>query len=113
MPNLARIGFPIAEVGPDGDGAILEHRVDLIGHDAVLRGRPGGAVEPAEVRMRFAARCGAAEAARRVTEEVEGLYLCGPSGGGGVACRTREVVATASGLLPSSRVPTTFEMEEA
>lgn len=97
----------------DVNGAILEHRIDLIGFDAVSDGPPQGAYEPSEVRMRFAARCETGGAARRVTEEVEGLYLCGPSGGGGVACRTREVVAIASSLLPSPDVPTTFEIEEA
>ena len=97
----------------DVNGAILEHRIDLIGYDAVSVEPPEGAGEPTEVRMRFAARCETSEAAQRVTEEVEGLYLCGPSGGGGVACRTREVIAIASGLIASSDVSTTFEIEEA
>ena len=62
--------------------------------------------------MRFAARCRTPEAAQRVAEEVEGPYLCGPSGGGGVACRTREVVAIASGTLPAHAVRATFELME-
>ena len=96
----------------DVNGDVLEHRSDLIGYDAVSGLAADGAPDPPEIRMRFAARCRTETAARRIAEEVEGLYLCGPSGGGGVACRTREVVAIASGILPASAVRATFELME-
>ena len=94
----------------DLGGDITETRGELIGHDSVLGALAEAAPEPREVRMRFAARCRSEDVALRVAEEVEGLYLSGPSGGGGVECRTREIVAIASGLLPASRVSTDFEM---
>lgn len=62
--------------------------------------------------MRFAARCDSAKTARRVSEEVEGLYLAGPAGGGGVSGSQREVLAIASTLLPAEEVETLVEMEE-
>lgn len=68
--------------------------------------------EPCEVRMRFAARCTSAEDARRVGEEVESLYLCGPAGGGGVTRQLRQVIAMASTLIPADQVTTRVDMVE-
>ena len=45
--------------------------------------RPAGA-EPAEVRVRVAARCRTAEMAAAIANEVETLYTNGPAAGGGV-----------------------------
>lgn len=101
-----------ARLAPHG-GEIDEHRGELIGYDsvsgAVTRDRP----EPPEIRMRYAARCRTRDTAARVAEEVEGLYLCGPSGGGGVTGRIREVIGIASGLLPAALVSQSFHMVEA
>jgi hypothetical protein len=62
--------------------------------------------------MRFAARCDSVETARRVSEEVEGLYLAGPAGGGGVSGSQREILAIASTLIPAESVKTVVEMKE-
>lgn len=80
---------------------IDEDRGDLVGYDAVSGPAGAEVPEPPEIRMRYAARCRSEEAARQVAEEVEALYLCGPSGGGGVSCRAREVIGVASGLMPA------------
>lgn len=92
-------------------GAITEARAELIGVNSVWTGGSGGA-RASEVRMRYAARCQDIETARRIGEEVEGLYLAGPAGGGGATKQVREVLAIASTLMPAAEVPTTFEMEE-
>ncbi|MEQ8895967.1 MAG: acyclic terpene utilization AtuA family protein [Roseovarius sp.] len=95
------------------NGEIDEHRGELIGYDSVVgpTGRDGP--EPPEIRMRYAARCRTRDTAARVAEEVEGLYLCGPSGGGGVTGRIREVIGIASGLMPSGSVSQSFQLIEA
>ncbi len=95
------------------NGEIVEHRGELIGWDAVAGPAPRGTPEPPEVRMRYAARCRSRDTAAIVAEEVEGLYLCGPSGGGGATGRVREVVGIASGLLPAGLVETSFTLSEA
>src|SRR3546814_17704054 len=46
--------------------------------------RRGSAAEPAEVRLRVAARSADRAVADRVGREVLALYCCGPAGGGGV-----------------------------
>ena len=72
----------------------------------------GGTAEPGEVRLRVAARCADQEAAQRVGEEVESLYLCGPAGGGGVSRAQREIVAVASTLLPAASVTVQSALSE-
>jgi hypothetical protein len=47
-----------------------------------------------------------------VVDEVEGLYLCGPAGGGGVTRNVGEIIAIASTLMPAKSVRTSFEMLE-
>jgi hypothetical protein len=99
----------LAEAGP----RMLETRGELIGLDAIAPGVTLPDVsEPCEVRMRFAARCTSAEDARRVGEEVESLYLCGPAGGGGVTRQLRQVIAMASTLIPADQVTTRVDMVE-
>lgn len=93
-------------------GSILDARGELIGLNSVLPTSPVGTRLPAEVRMRYAARCRDAQTAQAIGEEVEGLYLAGPAGGGGVTKGIREVLAIASTLMPSDRVAVTFDMEE-
>ena len=90
---------------------IDEARAELIGVNSVWSGG-AGAAGISEVRMRYAARCRDLDTAHRIGEEVEGLYLTGPAGGGGVTRQVREVLAIASTLMPAGLVPATFEMEE-
>jgi Acyclic terpene utilisation family protein AtuA len=86
-----------------GRGA-LDLRAELIGLNAMHGFAPGSAGEPYEVRARLAIRCATAEEAGRVGQEVEALYLNGPSGGGGVTQSVREVIAAASALIPRQAV---------
>jgi hypothetical protein len=48
----------------------------------------------------------------RIGNEVETLYTCGPSGGGGATKSAREVVAVRSTLLPAALVTPTIHYEE-
>jgi len=57
-----------------------------------------------DIRLRYTARCTDAATARKIGEEVEALYLCGPAAGGGVTKSVREIIAIASTLIPSDSV---------
>lgn len=86
-------------------------RADLIGLDAVAeQARPGP--EPAEVRLRVAARTRDREVARRVGREVTALWLNGPAGGAGATRGEREIVAVASALVPRDLVTTEIAVRE-
>ncbi len=91
--------------------SISEDRAELIGVNSVAT-QPVAAADVPEVRMRYAARCADAETARRVGEEVEGLYLSGPAGGGGARSHQRPILAIASTLMPTAEVRATVEMKE-
>jgi hypothetical protein len=80
-----------------------EIRYDCIGLDSVLRSRPSD-VEPAEVRVRVAARCATAGMAAAIANEVETLYTNGPAAGGGVTKSVKPVLAMDSTFLPRSLV---------
>jgi hypothetical protein len=84
-----------------------ETRFELIGVDAVHRGagRPVTG-EPAEVRVRVAARTPDLRSARRVGHEVTALWLNGPAGGGGASRTATEDLAVVSVLLPRTSVVT-------
>lgn len=96
----------------DLGGRILEERSELIGLDAVAPAAARSAADPSEVRLRIAARCADEEAAERIGEEVESLYLCGPAGGGGVSRSSREIIAVASTLIPAASVSVRVELTE-
>ncbi len=81
-----------------------EIRFDCIGLDAILRGSRPAAVEPAEVRVRVAARCRTADMATAIANEVETLYTNGPAAGGGVTKTVKPVLAMDSTSLPRSLV---------
>src|ERR1700730_18698592 len=124
VPDLARNGFPFADVKADGSivstpsraAEIVKQRLklqgfaydnfpfDLIGmstlHDQVAI-RP----EPYEVRLRMAGRTNDRKAAHAIGFEVRALHMHGPGGAGG-ACepRVRDVLAVKSVLLPQSMV---------
>ncbi|MEC7259160.1 MAG: acyclic terpene utilization AtuA family protein, partial [Pseudomonadota bacterium] len=91
--------------------AIEDSRAELIGVNSVWPGGAGG-VDAPEVRLRYAARCRDADTARMIGEEVEGLYLTGPAGGGGATKSLREVLAIASTLMPAKEVPARVRIEE-
>ena len=77
-----------------------EIRYDCIGLDAILGASRPVAGEPAEVRVRVAARCRTAEVAAAMANEVETLYTNGPAAGGGVTKVVRPVLAMDSTRLP-------------
>ena len=81
-----------------------EIRYDCIGLDAILGNSRPVAGEPAEVRVRVAARCRTAEVAAAIANEVETLYTNGPAAGGGVTKVVRPVLAMDSTSLPRHRV---------
>jgi Acyclic terpene utilisation family protein AtuA len=100
--RLKLIGVPVSEA-----------RFDLIGVDAVHRGA-GVSVsgQPAEVRVRVAARTPDEHSARRVGHEVTALWLNGPAGGGGASRTATEQIAIVSVLLPRDSVTTETVMVE-
>ncbi|MGK5040703.1 acyclic terpene utilization AtuA family protein [Janthinobacterium sp. GB1R12] len=83
-----------------------ELRFDLIGvnaiHGATLSAAHG---EPYEVRLRVAGRAASLKEAARIGNEVETLYTCGPSGGGGATKSAREVVAVRATLVDAALAP--------
>jgi len=90
----------------------LEHRLELIGVNAMHGPALGADREPYEVRVRMALRCTTRAQAERAAQEVEALYLNGPAGGGGVVQSVREVVAAASALVPREAVQSRCQMLE-
>ena len=60
--------------------------------------------EPYEVRLRAAARVFDEREARRLTQEVESLYVNGPAGGGGVTTSMRENIAMEAAFIPRASV---------
>jgi hypothetical protein len=92
--------------------AYKDLRVDLIGSTSA-HGRSFDATEkPYEIRLRVAARAATAEAAARVGEEVEALYLNGPAGGGGTRKYVSEQVGIVSTLIERSLVHTATTLLE-
>ncbi len=80
-----------------------EVRAELIGVDSILGPKlSAGGSEPAEVRVRLAARTDNIEDAILVGNEVEALYLNGPAGGGGARSWAKEVIGVVSVLIPEN-----------
>ncbi len=93
-------------------GAFRDMRVDLIGSTS-LHGKSFDAGElPYEIRLRVAARADTADAAARVGEEVEALYLNGPGGGGGARKYVSEQVGIASTLIDREQVTANVAFKE-
>lgn len=88
---------------------IVDMRVDIIGLDSILPAQ-SPAPEPRDVRLRVAGRCADIEAAQAIANEVEGLYLSGPAGGGGVTTSVREVIGIRSTYLSKSEVDTSVQL---
>lgn len=82
-------------------------RFDLIGVDSVYGDSYADrhrAPAPPEVRLRVAARTQSLQDAERIGREVEGLWVAGPAGGGGVSRQTREVISIVSTLIEREAV---------
>jgi len=90
-----------------------EVRFDLIGLNALHGDRlAADHPEPYEVRLRVAGRTASMQQALRIGNEVETLYTCGPSGGGGATRSARQVVAVRSTLIPAAQVRASIHFEE-
>lgn len=100
-----RLALDVVQARLEAQGLTgTEIRYDLIGHNAIHGEALSAGHDPYEVRVRVAVRSPQREVAEAVANEVEALYLNGPSGGGGATKSIREVVAAASTLLPRERV---------
>ena len=69
--------------------------------------------DPYEVRVRAAARLFDESEARKLTQEVESLYVNGPAGGGGVTTSIRENIAMEPAFIPRAAVTPTIGWEVA
>lgn len=69
--------------------------------------------DPYEVRVRAAARLFEEEEARKLTQEVDSLYVNGPAGGGGVTTSIRENIAIEPAFIPRAAVTPTIGWEVA
>ena len=65
-------------------------------------------LEPADVRLRVAARCETREAAENISLEVERLFLEGPAGGGGVTRRVEPMLGVYPIYIPANLIRTTI-----
>jgi len=81
-------------------------RVDYIGVNSLFNGKEFiKAVELQEIRLRVCANTDSFEQAKIVGNEVEALYLNGPSGGGGAEKVTKEIIAIGSIFVDQEDIP--------
>jgi hypothetical protein len=93
--------------------ALSEVRYDLIGLNSIHGDSLAAQFpEPYEVRLRVVGRTDSMRQAISIGNEVETLYTCGPSGGGGATKSAREVVAVRSTLIPAAHVRESIHFEE-
>lgn len=89
-------------------------RIDLVGIDSTL-GR--ASLPPAnrvpEVRVHVSARCGDAQLAQIIEDEVYALTLSGPAGGGSVRSERRPSLAVVDGFIDRDLVKTEIVWDEA
>lgn len=91
---------------------IPDLRVDYIGLTSVHRTHFGEANRPYEVRIRAAGYHHVKEVAASIGEEVESLYLNGPSGGGGARKKVTESIGVVSTFISRGQIKTTINVEE-
>lgn len=89
-----------------------ELRLDLIGLNS-MHSTPANSPAPYEVRLRAAARFRHEKDAKRLTREVESLYLNGPAAGAGVTFSVRENIAIVPALIARELVTPDISMEVA
>jgi hypothetical protein len=112
----ARLAAELLQQRMAGCGAAL--RFDLIGVASVfgddgnrwLEATPAG--DARDVRLRAALKHADKAVAERLLREVNGLYTCGPAGGGGVRTALRQRLGTVSCLLPREHVPACWDFVE-
>ncbi len=90
-----------------------ELKIDYIGYNSLFDGGTGSEARPVEVRLRVAGRTGDEDTAKIIGNEVEALYLNGPSGGGGAVKSTRDVLGIGSIFIDKERIKPAVEYEVA
>ena len=106
----AQLAIDVVEKRLRASGLPIESlRCERIGVDAVRRGPAAPECEPAEVRVRVAARTPTRAAAERVGREVTGLWTNGPAGGGGARRSVTEQLALAADTVERAAVTTHIE----
>lgn len=90
--------------------------VEYVGHNSMWGGRIADPTDPelTEIVVRYAARCGTAEQARKVFTESVPLYNNGPAGVAGVGTRPplKELYAIWPALIPREHVVQSVEIVE-
>lgn len=85
-----------------------EMTIDYIGYNSLCRDILAEELSPNnsynDIRLRIAARTKDIKTAFKIGDEVEALYLNGPSGGGGARKYVRKVVSIVSILIPEENV---------
>jgi Acyclic terpene utilisation family protein AtuA len=107
VPDLAEVGYPIAEIDEAGEIVIslpnLKVRVDAVGVRSVLGASDSPpdlrGAQANDIRLRFAAQSADSAQIEMLLDEVEALYCAGPAGGAGVRRRTTPRLASASCLI--------------
>jgi hypothetical protein len=90
----------------------LDIRYELIGVNAIHGDLLSQGYEPYEVRVRVAVRANTKKEAEFVVNEVEAMYLNGPSGGGGATKSVREVISVISTLMPRELIKPSVSIME-
>jgi len=108
----ARLAAEIVRERLDASGIVRqEERADIIGLDSLYGGRFSIYEDRIpEARMRYAARVATREEAQTIADDIEALWISGPSGGGGATKSVREVVITLSTLIPRELVERQIEV---
>lgn len=89
-------------------GEIDEIRFDLHGLTALFGRELWANGEPPEVRLRVAARCQTMQAAQRVNDEVEFMYM-GPAGAAGISLSKSRSIGVTPAFIARSRIDITTE----
>ena len=86
---------------------IFQVKADYIGYNSLFKHPEHLGIDPnqlPEVRLRVVAKCVSKEMAELVGNEVEALYLNGPSGGGGAEKLVKEIIAIGSIFVPEEDI---------
>ncbi|MEW9677422.1 acyclic terpene utilization AtuA family protein [Lentibacillus sp. L22] len=91
---------------------IPDLRIDFIGLSSVHRAQFKEKSRPYEIRVRAAGYHYLRDMAELIGEEVESLYLNGPSGGGGARKKVTEQIGVVSTFVPRDQIETMVNIKE-
>lgn len=86
---------------------VEELKIDYIGYNSLFDGELNDKARLCEVRLRVSGRTKHEETATVIGNEVEALYLNGPSGGGGASKSVKEIIAVGSIFISEERIKPT------